>query len=136
MRAEGTFDVVTTTPAELVPPPEPIEVGLPVGVMTFVKEYAGEVAGRSATVFVAAYDMGSGVGSYVAMESFAGSLAGTDGGFAYAHAATTTGGGREDEFFTIVPSSGSGGLATIRGAGGMRIEEDGTHRIWFDYELD
>ena len=135
MKAEGTFEVVSTTPTELVPPMEQIEVGLPVGVMTFVKEYAGKVEGRSATVFVAAYDMASGVGSYVAMESFEGSLAGTEGGFVYTHAATTTGGGREAEFFTIVPGSGSGALATIRGGGGMAIEDDGTHRIWFDYDL-
>jgi hypothetical protein len=50
--------------------------------------------------------------------------------------ATTTGSDRTDEFFTIVPSSGTGKLAGISGAGGMTVDPDGTHRIWFDYELD
>lgn len=136
MRAEGTFTVTSTVPAEVVPPPEPIEVGLPIGTMTFTKDYAGDVTGRSATIFTAAYDMKTGVGTYVAMEAFEGALGGTHGGFAYVHSATTQGGGRENELFAIVPSSGSGDLAGIAGGGGMAIDEDGTHRVWFDYELD
>ena len=39
------------------------------------------------------------------------------------------------EFFVIVPTSGKGELAGITGTGGMAIDDDGTHRIWFDYEL-
>ena len=27
------------------------------------------------------------------------------------------------------------GVATISGAGGMAVDADGTHRVWFDYEL-
>lgn len=51
------------------------------------------------------------------------------------HSATTSGSDRTAEFFTIVPSSGTGELAGIVGAGGMAIDADGTHRIWFDYQL-
>jgi hypothetical protein len=40
-----------------------------------------------------------------------------------------------DRLFRIVPSSGTGLLAGIRGTGGMAIDADGTHRIWFDYDL-
>ncbi len=69
------------------------------------------------------------------MESFEGSLSGRSGAFNFAHSATTSGTDRTDEFFTIVPGSGTGELAGIRGAGGMTIDPDGTHRIWFDYEL-
>jgi hypothetical protein len=69
------------------------------------------------------------------MESFEGSVAGRAGAFNFVHSATTTGTTRESEFFTIVPSSGTGELAGITGTGAMTVEEDGTHRISFDYEL-
>jgi hypothetical protein len=39
------------------------------------------------------------------------------------------------EFFTIVPSSGTGDLTGISGGGGLAVDADGTHRVWFDYEL-
>lgn len=126
--------MVAFTPTELTPEPA-VATGLPVGVATMEKRYEGEVQGRSATLFTAAVDQSSGVGTYVAMESFEGTLDGAEGAFNFAHSATTTGTDRSDEFFTIVPSSGTGGLAGIRGSGGMAIDQDGTHRIWFEYEL-
>lgn len=74
MRASGTFKVADFTPA---PVPAPgIETAVPVGVATMEKSYEGEVAGRSATLFTAAYDQETEVGTYVAMESFEGSLQG------------------------------------------------------------
>ncbi|MFC7263764.1 DUF3224 domain-containing protein [Streptomyces lutosisoli] len=99
------------------------------------KHYEGEVVGRSATLFTAAFDQATGVGTYVAMESSEGSLHGCGGAFDFAHSATTSGSDRTAEFFTIVPSSGTGELSGISGAGGTAIDADGTHRIWFDYEL-
>jgi Protein of unknown function (DUF3224) len=50
MRAVGTFTVKTFTPTELVPDP-PVPTGVPVGVATMEKQFEGEVAGRSATLF-------------------------------------------------------------------------------------
>jgi len=126
--------VVAFTPAELSPEPA-VATGLPVGVATMEKRYEGEVQGRSATLFTAAFDQSSGIGTYVAMESFEGSVDGVEGAFNFAHSATTGGTDRSGEYFTIVPASGTGALAGIRGAGGMAIEPDGTHRIWLEYEL-
>lgn len=134
MRASGTFKVVAFTPTELSPDPA-VATGLPVGVSTMEKRYDGAVEGRSATLFTAAYDQSSGVGTYVAMESFEGTVDGLTGAFNFAHSATTGGTDRSDEFFTIVPTSGTGELAGIHGSGGMAIDADGTHRIWFEYEL-
>jgi hypothetical protein len=71
----------------------------------------------------------------VAMESFEGSLNGRTGAFNFAHSATTSGTDRTAEFFTIVPSSGTGDLAGITGTGAMAVDPDGTHRISFDYLL-
>lgn len=134
MRAEGTFKVADFTPAPV--PSPPIETAVPVGVATMVKQYEGEVAGRSATLFTAAFDQAAGVGTYVAMESFEGTLGGRSGAFNFAHSSTTLGESRESEFFVIVPSSGKDELAGITGTGGIAIDDDGTHRIWFDYELE
>ncbi|HMC71383.1 MAG TPA: DUF3224 domain-containing protein [Mycobacteriales bacterium] len=134
MRAAGTFSVKAFVPTELVPDPA-VPTAVPVGVATMEKHFEGEVAGRSATLFTAAYDQATGVGTYVAMESFEGSLNERSGAFNFAHSATTSGSDRSADFFTIVPGSGTGELAGISGTGGLSIDADGTHRIWFDYEL-
>jgi hypothetical protein len=134
MRASGTFTVTSFVPTDLAQEP-PITTALPVGVARLEKVFAGEVEGRSATMFTAAFDQTTGVGTYVAMESFEGSLHGRAGSFNFAHSATTRGTDRAAEFFTIVPTSGTGDLSTITGGGGLAIDEDGTHRLWFEYEL-
>ncbi|MER7760550.1 DUF3224 domain-containing protein [Streptomyces sp. NPDC097619] len=134
MRASGTFDVAEFTPTTL--PRPAIETALPVGVATMEKRYAGEITGRSATVFTSAYDQAAGAGTYLAMESFEGSLQGRAGAFNFAHSGTSSGTARAIDLFVIVPASGTGELAGISGSGGITVEPDGTHRIWFDYELD
>lgn len=134
MRTEGTFVVKSFVATEITPEPA-ISTGLPVGVSRMEKEFAGGVAGRAATLFTAAFDQATGVGTYVAMESFEGSLDGRTGSFNFAHAATTSGADRQDEYLTIVPSSGTDDLVGITGSGGLTVDDDGTHRIWFDYEL-
>ncbi|HEY6743395.1 MAG TPA: DUF3224 domain-containing protein [Lapillicoccus sp.] len=135
MRAEGTFTVASFVPASVTPPPAAIEVGLPVGTAVMEKVYEGDVSGRSATIFTSAFDMGTGVGTYVALETFEGRLGERSGGFAYAHSATTTGSDRRNELFVIVPSSGVGELAGISGGGGIAVNPDDTHRVWFDFNL-
>ena len=135
MRAEGTFTVDSFVPASVAPPPAAIEVGLPVGTAVMEKVYEGDVSGRSATIFTSAFDMGKSVGTYVALETFEGRLGERSGGFAYVHSATTTGSDRRNELFVIVPSSGVGELAGISGGGGMAVDPDDTHRVWFDFDL-
>ena len=133
MRATGTFKVAAFTPA---PVPSPaIATALPVGVATMEKSFEGDIAGRSATLFTAAFDQNTGAGTYVAMESFEGELNGAAGAFNFAHSATTLGTDREAEFLVIVPTSGTGALTGITGTGGLAVDGDGTHRIWFDYEI-
>lgn len=134
MRAEGTFSVTSFAPAEVAAPVE-VVTAAPAGVATMEKAFAGEVEGRSATLFTAAYDQARGTGTYLAMESFEGTLAGRTGTFNFAHSATTTGTDRSAPFFVIVPGSGTGALAGIGGGGGIAIDADGTHRIWFEYEI-
>jgi hypothetical protein len=135
MRATGSFTVENFSPTELSPIP-PVATGLPVLVASMEKAFEGEISGRSATLFTAAFDQALGAGTYVAMESFDGSLHGLPGTFNFVHSATTSGTDRTHEFFLIVPSSGTGGLSGITGIGGLSIDADGTHRLWLDYELE
>ncbi len=134
MRAEGTFTVASFVPTTLTPPPLDIAVGAPVGVAVMEKVYEGEVEGHSATIFTSAFDMGSGVGTYVALETFDGRLGERRGGFAFVHSATTTGPDRTRELFVIVPGTGVGDLVDITGTGGLDSAAE-PHPIWFDYEL-
>lgn len=134
MRASATYTVENFVPTEITPVPE-VPTGLPVRVSTMEKIFEGDAVGRAATLFTAAYDPATGAGTYVAMESFEGSLHGRDGAFNFVHSAATSGTDRADEFFAIVPSSGTGQLSGITGTGGMAVDTDGTHRVWFDYQL-
>jgi Protein of unknown function (DUF3224) len=134
MRANGTFSVKAFNPTSLAPEPA-IETALPVGVVLMEKHFDGGIAGRSATVFTAAFNQATGVGTYVAMESFEGTVDGREGAFNFVHSASTGGSDRSAEYFAIVPSSGTGQLAGISGTGGLVIDPDGTHRIWLDYDV-
>jgi hypothetical protein len=133
MRAEAIFEVVNFVPAEVSAEPT-VSTALPVGVATMLKTYSGEIVGRSTTIFTSAFDQTTGVGTYVALESFEGSLHEFTGSFNFIHSASTSGSDRSNEFFLIVPSSGTGDLEGITGSGGLSIDADSIHRIWFDYD--
>lgn len=132
MKAKGTF-----VPRDFLPQPieVPVKTALPAGVMTMKKVYSGEIIGESFTLFCSAFDQKTNTGTYVAMESFIGALGDRHGAFNYIHLADSQGGNRTNELLRIVPHSGTGELAGIRGGGTMTIEEDGTHRIELEYEL-
>ncbi|NYD38770.1 DUF3224 domain-containing protein [Actinomycetospora corticicola] len=133
MQTSGTFEV-TLFEAVDVPLAPPVETALPIGVARMTKTYAGGVTGHSATVFTSAY--GGEVGTYVALEAFEGTLDGRSGTFAYVHSASTGGTDRSDTFFRIVAGSGTGDLTGIHGGGSLTVDDDGTHLVDFDYELN
>jgi Protein of unknown function (DUF3224) len=132
MRASGTFEVSDFQQVEVVVPAR-VSTALPVGVSTMVKRYAGGVVGRSSTIFTAAFDPATSIGSYVAMESFEGAVGEMQGTFNFVHSAHTTGADRTSEFFAIVEGSGTGDFEQIRGVGGITSDADG-HRVWFDLQ--
>jgi len=131
-RTEGTFEVRGFTPAA-VEPAVAVTTGLQLGVATMEKAFAGGVSGRSATWFTGGQGA-DGAGTYVALEAFGGSLDGRSGTFVFVHAASTHGEDRYGEHFSIAEGSGTGDLTGIAGTGGLAIDDDGTHRIWFDWE--
>lgn len=134
MDAVATFSTCDFTPTGVTPVPA-VATALPVSVSTLQKRYVGAIEGRSSTLFTAAFDPASRTGSYIAIESFEGSVNGRAGTFNFIHSASTTGSDRANEFFSIVPGSGTGALQGITGTGGLKIDADGTHRIWLDYQL-
>jgi hypothetical protein len=132
-RSEGTFEVLGFTPASLAAAVE-VTTAMPVGVATMEKRFTGEVDGTSATWFTGGQAPG-GAGTYVALEAFAGTLDTLAGAFVFVHAASTHGQDRYGEFFTIAQGSGTGDLTGISGTGGLGVDDDGTHRIWFEWDL-
>ena len=134
MKARGTFTVTKFQPIRPAIT-ESIITAMPVSVSTMEKTFSGEISGRSKTVFTAAFDQSSGVGSYVAMESFEGTLAGRAGTFNFLHSASTKGSDRANEFLAIVEGSGTAELAGIAGSGRMAVDADGSHHLEFDFRL-
>lgn len=133
MRAESTFAVTAFEPTDYT---SPISTGSPVGFAFMDKQFDGALLGRARTQFTSAFDPQTGVGTYVAMESFEGTLDGRRGAFNLAHSATTTGSDRLHPLVVIVPGSGTDDLAGLTGTGEIVIDADGTHRLTLDYELD
>jgi len=134
MISEGTVTVsgFTGVPVDVQ---DPVQTALGVGVATMEKQYAGGVEGRSTTLFTSAFDPERGIGTYVALESFEGSLDGRAGTFNFVHVASTSGSDRSGEFFAIVAGSGTAELAGIAGGGALEVDQDGTHRMRFEYTL-
>jgi hypothetical protein len=56
------------------------------------------------------------------------------GSFSFVHSASTSGDDRANEYFVIVPASGTDGLRGIRGSGILAVVGD-SHTVMFDYEL-
>jgi hypothetical protein len=135
MEALATFSTQNFKPTGLSPTPE-ITTSLPVSISTMDKCYSGAIDGVSSTVFTAAFDQTTKTGSYIAIESFKGAVNGKEGAFNFIHSASTTGTDRADEFFCLVGGSGTGDLRGISGSGGIKIDTDGTHRIWMNYQLE
>lgn len=129
--ASGDFAVSKFVPTDYA---SPVSTALGVGGATMIKTLTGEIQGTAYTQFTYAFSQETGIGTYVAMESFEGTVSGRQGTFNFAHSATTDGASREDEFFIIVPSSGTGGLAGITGTGAIVIDGE-IERIVLEYAL-
>ena len=132
MTSHATF---TTSDFESVDWAPSITTALPTDHLHLTKTYAGDVVGRSITQFTSAYDPGTGVGTYVAMEYFEGTVDGRRGSFNFVHAASTSGSDRANEYGVIVPGSGTDELAGIEGTVCLRIDADGSHHMDFDHTL-
>jgi hypothetical protein len=96
---------------------------------TFVGDFEGS---SSAELLLAEAQQGS--RAYVGIERMDGALNGVRGTFVVQHSAT---GNRGDDraTVTVVPDSGTAGLAGISGSIAISVDEGGGHSYHFTYEL-
>jgi Protein of unknown function (DUF3224) len=127
-RARGTFEVrlgplATHNQAE----------GSLLGRMSIDKQFRGDLEASSQGEMLSAGTGVKGSAGYVAIERVSGALQGRSGTFVLQHSATMTRGVPQLSI-TVVPDSGTDGLAGI--AGRMTIEIDGgNHSYDFEYTI-
>lgn len=129
MQAQGTFDVKLA--------PQPAAPGIEaarLGRMTIDKQFHGDLHGSSLGEMLSAGTEVPGSAGYVAIERVSGTLHGRQGSFVLMHFGSMER-GVPSLRVTVVPDSGAGGLAGIRGELEIRIEH-GQHQYTFDYSLD
>lgn len=125
-RATGTFEVKMT-------PQDDKSEDKTMGRMTISKQWHGDLEGTSTGQMLSGGDVAKGSAGYVAMEKFSGTLKGRKGTFILQHSATMTK-GEGQLTITVVPDSGTDGLAGISGKLNIKIE-NGKHSYDFEYSL-
>jgi uncharacterized protein DUF3224 len=106
---------------------------------TFTTEYAGDLVGTSTCGLLIAYVGGDPaephtlVGPYTGYEHVTGTLAGRAGSFVLATRGTHDGGVATTEV-EVVPASGTGGLAGLRGRGSYAADAM-TYTLTLEYDL-
>lgn len=103
------------------------------GRTVFDKEFRGDLVARGVVEMV--YAAGAdGPLHYVALERIEGELAGRSGSFVLEHVGSMAG-GVPSLVLTVVPGSGTDGLAGLTGSGTIVHAPDG-ERLELDYTLD
>jgi hypothetical protein len=127
--AEGPFEVKLN--------PLPADAGgedAGIGRMALDKRFRGELDATSAGQMLALHGDEKGSAGYVAIERISGTLHGRSGSFAAQHFGLMDRGDKSLRI-DIIPDSGRGELAGIRGHMDIRIEAGGAHFYAIDYRL-
>ncbi len=103
------------------------------GRMSLDKVFEGPLSATSRGEMLAARTAQAGSAAYVAIETVEGTLEGRKGGFVLVHRGLMDR-GAQDLAISVVPDSGTGALAGLRGEMKIRIE-GGAHYYDFDYTL-
>ncbi len=126
--ARGTFQVT------LVPQPvHSAPGGAELGRMTIDKQFHGDLEAVSTGEMLSAITAVKGSAGYVAMELVQGTLEGRTGTFVLQHSATMDHGSATLSVM-VVPESGTGALAGLRGRMNIIIEKGG-HSYEFEYTI-
>lgn len=128
-RAAGTFDVKLTqqsTDAE--------DSGTTLGRYALEKQFRGDLDATSKGEMLSAGTQTKGSAGYVAQERVTGTLAGRSGSFVLQHTGVMNR-GAPGLTITVVPDSGTGGLAGLTGTMNIIIEA-GKHSYELDYDLE
>jgi len=127
-QAKGDFEVKRT-------PQDALDAGddAQIGHVRFDKRFQGTLDATSVVHMLAVGTDVPGSAAYVAIERIAGILDGRQGSFLTQHSGTLDR-GQATLALTVVPDSGTGELAGLRGRMAIDIV-DGAHFYTFDYEL-
>ena len=126
--ARGTFEVSMAPQSEQK---EPDAASL--GRMSLDKRFSGDLVATGRGEMLTAMTPTPGSAGYVAIERVTGTLHGRQGSFVFQHTGTMDRGAQQLSI-TVVPDSGTGGLAGITGRLTLEIV-DGKHFYAFDYAL-
>lgn len=122
--------VITVHKYEPVPYDEPAEG--PVLTRIHVEEsFSGDITGDGMVEFLQAAQP-DGAASFVGIERVTGMLAGREGTFLLQDAGTVAGNIVSGDWF-VIPGSGTGGLAGLRGEGGFRANLGEGAQVHLDY---
>ncbi|MET9342559.1 MULTISPECIES: DUF3224 domain-containing protein [unclassified Nonomuraea] len=130
MTAQGSFVTFDWTPQE---PYDAVD-GVTLAVVTLGKTFEGDLKGSSTVTMIVSSSEHDVSRSYVAMERVTGRIEDREGTFVLQHNAVSDS-GDDSLTCTVVPGSGTGRLAGLRGALQIHIAPDGAHSYVFDYEL-
>lgn len=103
------------------------------GRMVLDKQFHGALQGASEGMMLAVRTDEEGSAGYVALERVTGTLDGREGTFVLQHSGIMDRGAKR-LVIDVVPGTGTGGLAGLRGTMGIVITE-GKHEYEFEYEL-
>lgn len=129
LHASGTFDV-TIKPQTLAD----AAADKTLGRMSLDKRFQGDLQGTSSGEMLTAQTAVEGSAGYVAIERVSATLQGRKGTFVLQHVGTMARGAQQLAI-SVVPDSGTGDLAGLRGTMTIRIE-GGKHYYDFAYSLD
>jgi hypothetical protein len=126
-QVKGKFEVKST-------PLDADEVTRSLGAvrMRFDKQFEGPLTATSLVSMVGVMDRQTGSGAYVALEKVTGALDGKSGSFVFQHSSTLDR-GQPRQSILVVPDSGTGDLAGLKGEMVVDII-DGQHFYTFTYE--
>ncbi len=130
LHAAGPFDA-KTTPL----PADDATAGAGVNISRYAvdKQYHGDIEGTGKGEMLGAGDPAKGYAGYVAIEHVTGTLHGRSGSFALQHSGMMEQ-GKFQLTVSVVPGSGTGGLAGIAGTMTIIIT-NGKHSYDFEYTL-
>ena len=127
-RATGPFDV------KIAPQGPDIPDAPMLGRMSIDKQYHGDLDATGVGQMLTAGTELKASGVYVAVERVSGTLNGRQGTFLLHHRGVMTR-GTPDLAISVVPDSGTGGLAGLTGTMAIVIEPGGKHSYDFEYAL-
>jgi hypothetical protein len=125
--ARGPFDVTLAPQTDAGAPDQ-------LGRMTIDKRFHGDLDATSQGQMLSAMTGTKGSAGYVAIERVTGTLGGRRGSFVLQHSGTMTR-GAPSLVITVVPDSGTDGLAGLAGTMAIDVAPGGKHSYAFTYTL-